>query len=240
VVLTFDIFISLQITNVIISKMENTENYLRCYKMTYDTGFAPNPYHGVLTLATCKPDIRRNAKEGEWIAGFTAKEVFDKNGIKHTGFEKNHKLIYLAKVKYIMTLGEYWECDKYKNKRPQNSAQSRNTTKCGCGGSSAKNNIPDTGDNIYKMVNGELVQQPNGHHNSKETAKHDTRGEFVLICKEFYYFGVENAIDVSSVFQYANSLPRNYKNFSEKEGQGLVNFIKKEYPQRGIIEKHPQ
>nr|WP_269667332.1 hypothetical protein [Polaromonas naphthalenivorans] len=27
--------------------------------MTHDSGFAPNPFHGTLTLATCKPGIRR-------------------------------------------------------------------------------------------------------------------------------------------------------------------------------------
>ena len=30
------------------------------YVMTYDTGFAPNPYFKKLTLATCKPVIKRH------------------------------------------------------------------------------------------------------------------------------------------------------------------------------------
>jgi hypothetical protein len=89
------------------------------------------------------------------------------------------------------------------------------------------------------MVNGKLQQQENGGGHGEDEYDSDTRGKFVLICKEFYYFGVENAINVNDVFQYANSLPRNYKNFSKDEGQGLIDFIKKEYPQ-GIIEKHPQ
>ena len=40
------------------------------YKMTHDTGFAPNPFHGVLTLATCKPKIRACRKADDWVAGF--------------------------------------------------------------------------------------------------------------------------------------------------------------------------
>ena len=32
------------------------------YKVKHDTGFAPNPYFGILTLATCKPAIRRSSK----------------------------------------------------------------------------------------------------------------------------------------------------------------------------------
>lgn len=35
------------------------ERKLYAYKMTHDTGFAPNPYFGVCTLACCKPRIRR-------------------------------------------------------------------------------------------------------------------------------------------------------------------------------------
>lgn len=47
------------------------------YKMTHDTGFAPNPFFGVLTIATCKPGIRRSStrKKGDWIAGFGSKTM---------------------------------------------------------------------------------------------------------------------------------------------------------------------
>jgi hypothetical protein len=211
--------------------------YLRCYKMTYDTGFAPNPYHGVLTLATCKPDIRLHANKGDWIAGFTAKEVHDSNGKIHR-FNGDRKLIYLACIKDKLKLEEYWESEDYKDKHPHLIGKNGKIIKENCSGETTECKNFDSGDNIYKMVNGKLQQQENGGGHGENEYKSDTRGEFVLICEEFYYFGVENAINVNDVFQYANSLPRNYKNFSENEGQGLVNFIKKEYPQRGIIEKH--
>jgi len=44
------------------------------YKMTHDSGFAPNPFHGYRTLATCKPGIRRsgNRRVGDLVAGFTS------------------------------------------------------------------------------------------------------------------------------------------------------------------------
>lgn len=42
------------------------------YKMTYDTGFAPNPFGATLTLATCKPRFRLCKQVGQWIAGFTS------------------------------------------------------------------------------------------------------------------------------------------------------------------------
>ena len=41
---------------------------LFAYKMTHDTGFAPNPFWGCLTLATCKPKIRESKRPGDWVA----------------------------------------------------------------------------------------------------------------------------------------------------------------------------
>ena len=35
------------------------------YKMTSDTGFAPNPFGRRVTLATCKPMIRQSTHEGD-------------------------------------------------------------------------------------------------------------------------------------------------------------------------------
>ena len=42
------------------------------YVITEDGGFAPNPFHGVLTLNCCKPEIRKQAEVGDWVAGNTA------------------------------------------------------------------------------------------------------------------------------------------------------------------------
>ena len=42
------------------------------YKLTNDSGFAPNPFGRVMTLATCKPKIRQSKIPGDWIAGFTS------------------------------------------------------------------------------------------------------------------------------------------------------------------------
>jgi hypothetical protein len=40
--------------------------------MTNDSGFAPNPFWGILTLPTRKASMRRSKKIGDWIAGFTS------------------------------------------------------------------------------------------------------------------------------------------------------------------------
>jgi hypothetical protein len=70
---------------------------LFAYKMTHDTGFAPNPFHGACTLATCKPQIRLHKRVGDWIAGFTSKRLNgdgsrnggSRNGDLETGGSRN-------------------------------------------------------------------------------------------------------------------------------------------------------
>lgn len=44
-------------------------SHLYAYAITRDFGFAPNPFHGVCTLATCKPRIRASANIDDWILG---------------------------------------------------------------------------------------------------------------------------------------------------------------------------
>ena len=40
---------------------------IHSYVVRYDSGFAPNPFYGYCTLATCKPNIRRSADIGDWV-----------------------------------------------------------------------------------------------------------------------------------------------------------------------------
>ncbi len=40
------------------------------YILATDNGMAPCIDNGLITLATCKPQIRRTAKAGDWVAGF--------------------------------------------------------------------------------------------------------------------------------------------------------------------------
>jgi len=42
---------------------------LHTYVVRYDSGFAPNPFYGYCTLATCKPPIRKSAAVEDWIVG---------------------------------------------------------------------------------------------------------------------------------------------------------------------------
>jgi hypothetical protein len=142
------------------------------YKMTDDTGFAPNPFYGLLTLANCKPDIRKTKDKDDWIAGFTSKEL---NG-DNVGEEK---LIFLMKVTDKITYEKYWSDPLYKCKRPNLSSLKM---------------IDQVGDNIYQPIklnaksNTDFQQIANKYHD-ENCKNYDLDGEYVLISEYFYYFG---------------------------------------------------
>ena len=168
--------------------------------MTWDTGSAPNPYHDVLTLAICKPGIRKHSQVGDWISGWTGKNVHGKDGKSH--FFNEQKLIYLAKIKEKLTFAEYWE--KYPQKQPEKL---------------------DSGDNIYEPIgNGKFKLHDNNNGHGEKEMERDLKGEFVLICEEFYYYGVDNALDVSKdIFNV--TVPR-WKKVSESDSSKLIDFVR--------------
>ncbi|WP_348772430.1 hypothetical protein [Pseudoalteromonas luteoviolacea] len=79
------------------------------YVVANDYGFAPNPYGGVLTLATCKPVIRRTARVGDIIVGLGSKRTVG-----------NDKLVYAGIISEIVTMKEYGESERFAKKRPEN------------------------------------------------------------------------------------------------------------------------
>ncbi len=70
------------------------------YKMTYDTGGAPCVHRRVLTLALCKPKIRKVAKEGSLVIGFGGQRL-------------GGRLIYAAYVTGKPPLGDYYRKARY-------------------------------------------------------------------------------------------------------------------------------
>ena len=78
---------------------------LYSYVVRWDTGFAPNPFHGFCTLALCKPQVRNAAEVGDWIIGTGSK------GNKLAGV-----LVYAMRVTEILTFNEYWHDDRFRSK----------------------------------------------------------------------------------------------------------------------------
>ena len=133
---------------------------VRSYKMETDSGFAPNPYGGLLTLATCKPGIRRVAACDEWVAGFTSKKM---NG-DPVGEER---LVFLMRVAGKLRREIYYAW--FPQKRPD---------QCTCG------------DNIYRPNNDGTYRHLGGPcHKGKAEQDDDHKSSWVLLADEFYYFG---------------------------------------------------
>ena len=147
---------------------------LFAYKMTHDSGFAPNPFWGYLTLATCKPKIREHKRPGDWIAGFTSKTLCG-------DWVGDERLVFLMQVEEKVALADYFEDRRFESRVPRQSPAA---------------NVYRCGDNIYRPLvpnardAREFEQVPNKHHGPEEK-DHDLNGRHALIARRFAYFGVE-------------------------------------------------
>lgn len=181
------------------------------YRVTHDNKFAPNPFFNVLTLATCKPAIRRssNVECGDWLVGWTA--ASSKKYATPVGKEK---LIYLACISKIIPTAQYWS--DYPQKRPDVLK--------------GKDSPEFYGDNIYKPDDSSssgfsLVKNP--FHRKEKNMIKDLSGKNVLICPEFFYFGAENALTVpDEIRKDFNQVFRGHKYFyDENDIHKLIEFV---------------
>ncbi|MCG7931799.1 MAG: hypothetical protein ABW115_09155 [Candidatus Thiodiazotropha sp. 6PLUC6] len=188
-----------------------TNSYLYAYAITRDFGFAPNPFHGFCTLATCKPDIRKSAQAGDWIMGIggsTLRKV-------------KRRCILLMKVSEKVSFQDYWDLKRFSLKKPV-----RNGSR-----------VQMLGDNIYhKDDNDSWIQEDSHHSHPDGTANpvnlgRDTgRTDQVLVSNYFLYFGDEALpVDLDSI---GYGRIRNYKkiNLSDsKEARDLITSMFREH-----------
>jgi len=135
------------------------------YVIKNDAGFAPNPFHGMLTLNCCKPDIRLEAQVGDWVAANTAADFPAGRGL----------LVYAMRVTDKKTMAEYdaWARRELPEKIP--SARSRHYAK-------------RAGDSVYDFDANPPTRRRDGFH-SPEDMDRDLRGYYTLLSEHFYYFG---------------------------------------------------
>ena len=78
------------------------------YRMDHDYGFAPNPFWGTLTLATCKAQIRKNhtLAVGDWIVGLGSKAMGNVG-----------KVVYVAQVDEVISFDNYWNDPRFQVKK---------------------------------------------------------------------------------------------------------------------------
>ncbi len=138
------------------------------YVVARDYGFAPNPFFGVCTLATCKPRIRKAAMVGDCIVGTGSKPQ------NAQGF-----LVYVMRVSETMTYNEFWENRQFRQKKPNLRGSIKQAF----------------GDNIYfRDVSGKWHQRDSHHSyanglSNPHNINHDTQVDRVLIGTDYIYWG---------------------------------------------------
>ncbi|MBS0467857.1 MAG: hypothetical protein JSS31_02490 [Proteobacteria bacterium] len=143
------------------------------YKMTHDSGFAPNPFHGVLTLATCKPKIRSCRRPGDWVAGFASQELVDRAARRGVKIQRDG-LVYLMQIREVLPLHSYFEDCRFAAKQPPRESSDP---------------VALCGDNIYYLDHRGQYEQLENRNHSRDATPHDTAGVNALVAGRFYYFG---------------------------------------------------
>lgn len=144
---------------------------LHSYVVRYDSGFAPNPFYGYCTLATCKPRIRSAAQIGDWIVG---------SGSKSAHKSQAGRLVYAMLVEEALSWDEYSTDPRFRAKQPFR----RGSRKQSCG------------DNIYFRTGPNAPWQQRDSFHSREDGSaapahiaRDTGVSRVLISRQFLYVG---------------------------------------------------
>ena len=146
---------------------------LYSYKVVYDIGFAPNPFHGTCTLATCKPRIRSGASVGDWIAGVGSRAQ------RTAG-----RLVYAMEVGERLTFDQYWSEPRFERKKPDRRGSLKYRY----------------GDNVYhRSPAGEWIQEDCRHSLDDGTpnpdhVRRDTSANAVLIAAHFTYWGGDGPV----------------------------------------------
>ena len=183
------------------------------YKIVRDYGFAPNPFHGICTLATCKPHVRLKANIGDWIIG---------SGAKTTNLDG--RIIYAMLVSEKVSFEEYSQNAKYARKKPLISGGLKRIH----------------GDNIYYKDETDVWHQlPSQHSNPDftENTKHmqnDLSGKSVLISDYFFYFGNRH-FSVPPQFKQVCSTIRDYHKIPNVQiAQNFIEYLKNTF-EPGVI-----
>lgn len=177
------------------------------YAVSYDLGFAPNPFGGLCSLACCKPGIRASAQIGDWIVGMT--------GVKT---KPALRCVFAMVVTGETTFEKYWNDPEYRSRRPKRNGTPKKLV----------------GDNIYhrETEDAPWVQENSAHSRIDGTqcplnTAHDTRVNRVLLSTEFVYFGASAPALPQSIREslgYSRN-PRDRRRFDLADAKPLLDWL---------------
>lgn len=137
------------------------------YTIPIDDGAAPNPFHGMCTLAICKPSIRRAAEPGDWVAGL--------GSVNAPSGDLSGRLVYAMLVEDVISLKEYDHRAEAEWPHRIPKVFSRDLAE-------------RLGDCIYDFSRSGAPFLRTGVH-GEGNRKSDLGGKNVLLSRDFYYFG---------------------------------------------------
>ena len=162
-----------------------------------DTGFAPNPFFGVCTLACCKPVIRRSVgarlleKSGSvdirelrsaqpgyirdqniWVVGLAGVSLTDR---------LHRSVVYVMQVTDVLDFESYFE--EHPEKRPKRDALATPADPAWHGDAIYTGNDPATARQSVPCTHSD------GDHEDEGNKRIDLNGRFVLVSDHFVYFG---------------------------------------------------
>lgn len=172
------------------------------YVVMHDTGFAPNPFWGICTLAACTPNHQGlRLKPGDWVFG-------------NSSLETGQRLIYAMRISEVLDFDDYYKDKRFTRKRPSSGSWRK---RCG--------------DNIYfRNKAGRWMQADTFHHASSAQIAKDTRYPRVFISDYFFYFG-ENApilpIEFASLIRARNGCCCNED--KEETSRAFIEWLEETY-----------
>ncbi len=187
------------------------------YVIDHDMGFSPNPFHGVCTLANCKPVIRRVAKIGDFVLGFGS-----------AASSISERLIYWMRVEEILSFDQYWLDPRFEKKKPVMNGSL----------------IKYFGDNIYHTGYDDQVLQdwsfhslPNGDVNETNLKTDTGSTNKILVSSTFGYYG-ERAVTIPG--EFASIIPHGRGHRTEIQGCSVSEFADwlLSEAERGFVGEH--
>ena len=185
------------------------------YVIPSDTGLAPNPYGGVMSLSVCKPQIRRQAQVGDWICGIGS-------ACTRTGEDYRGRLVYIMRVTEKMTMKKYdgWAKKNCRIKIPSLKSEER-----------------VVGDSLYDFSGGKKPKIRKSLH-GESSRKNDLSGEYTLLSEEFIYFGEEAIIIPEYVKELAYQARGHRSNANDEikfQFMRYKNFLFKKYGNMALV-----
>lgn len=137
------------------------------YVMRIDSGLAPNPFHGICTLALCTPNhMRADLGQDDWILGLAGSDLRAK-----LGDTSEWRMIYAMHVDERLGLDDYYNRPEFNAKIPNKVGTP----------------MQQCGDNFYRRVDGRITHT--GESNDHLDELGDIRGDRVFVGREYWYFG---------------------------------------------------